>query len=69
MRSAQPRRCAGTHIGRHTQAHVGTYARSPSQVRKYARGWLASSFPFLNVVYNSLVVKTFDTFGCTQVHV
>ena len=67
MRSAQSSRCARTRIGTRTQAHARMYVRAPLQVRKYARGWLASSFPFLNVGYNALVVKTFDTFGCTQV--
>lgn len=35
-------------------------------VHRYLLSWIAKAVPFLNVMYNSLCMKSFDTFSCFQ---
>jgi hypothetical protein len=37
-----------------------------AQVKSYFLRWLTASVPFLNIVYNGICMKAFNTFSCIQ---
>ncbi len=43
---------------------LGFMCEDAAQVHEYSLSWLEFAVPFLNLNYNSLCTKCFDTFGC-----